>query len=148
MSDKGLNKRFYDVLVKNSENKNWKKAINEWNIKNITKEEYQTKCICGHVIFQRCVIINKINRIELVVGNCCIKKIPSFKRNFRAYKGLRDNKLNQPLINLAFEKEIIDDWEHVFIIETFRKNKMLSKKQVYYRDKIKEKIFGGLITNE
>ena len=147
MSDKGLNKRFYDVLVKNSENKNWKKSINEWNIKNIIEGEYTTKCICGHIIIQRCVIVNKINNNELVVGNCCIKKIPSFKKDFKAYKGLKDNKLNQSLINLAFEKEIIDDWEYNFITETFRKNKMLSKKQIYYRDKIKEKIFGGLITN-
>ena len=56
--EKGTTKRFYDNLIDHSENKNWKKAINEWVLTDITKKEHTTKCICGHIIKERCIIKN------------------------------------------------------------------------------------------
>lgn len=57
-------------VIKHSVSKKWEKAKKEWNL--ITIYDQEGNCLCGHSIMENCVIRNKINRNQLVIGNVCI----------------------------------------------------------------------------
>lgn len=47
---------------------------NQQHLEKKVLPEHQDKCQCGHDIVEQCYIRNKVNKIILTVGNCCVKK--------------------------------------------------------------------------
>lgn len=124
---------------------NWEIAKDEWEINYIYFSKKAEMCICGHFpIIEICEIKNKKNEKFAVVGNYCVKNIiglPSDKI-FQAVKRVRkDNEkgLNGESIELAYSKNLINDWEYKFYIDTLKKRK-LSEKQLIIRRLINEKV--------
>lgn len=131
---------FIKGLIENSEHKNWDEAIKEWILENIFFEA--SNCLCGHDILENCVIRNKLNNKEIIVGNCCINKIPSYSEYNHmslAFKALKKNKVNASLIDLSRELGYINEWEHRFMMDVWRKRNFTEKQRNYYT-KISEKI--------
>ena len=125
----------------------WEEAKQEWTYLYLTHLENEYgKCLCSHYpIVNLCHIQNKINGSKAIVGNCCINKfldniVDAKKLSERLTKG----KINKYCIQEAHAKNIINDWEHGFIMDTLRKRK-LSTKQKFYKESITKKIVDGLI---
>lgn len=131
-----------EAILEKSKSKTWKEAKREWRLDRIyerdTNEPFAS-CACGHRIKEVCTIKNLKNGAELVVGNCCVKQF-GYHDTDKVHKAIAKGKLNKSTIELAFEKEIINEWEHTFILDTFRKRK-LSEKQLNIRNRIETKIF-------
>jgi len=140
--------RLSTEIVYRSVADNWDEAKKEWELEEIYDSKYPKQCLCGHFpIKEICVIRNKLNSNKAEVGNCCVNKfIPSTKRIFDSYKRVQRDitkAFNNDLINLVYEKGIINDWEYDFYIDTWRKRK-LTYKQMKKRVSINKKILGRL----
>ena len=65
--------QFIETLVENSVANDYEEAIKEWTYQGDNKK-LPNYCICGHPILINCVVCNSLNRNELIIGNCCIRK--------------------------------------------------------------------------
>lgn len=123
----------------------------EWELINVKKDDGWNQCLCGKGIKELCFIKNKLNNNILIVGNECIKKIcpggrfsSETKKLFTAINLLsKKGILNRLLIDYCKDKEIINDWEYEFCLNTHYKNK-LTDKQTNTRNKINNKILNIL----
>lgn len=127
---------------------NWDKARKEWYldyIYEIPRQDDPETCLCGHYpIREVCVIKNKENGNEAIVGNCCVNKFIGLTTNklFSSIKNVKkDNSksFNADVIDLAYKRGIINDWEYSFYQNIWRKRK-LSKKQLIHKNEINEKL--------
>lgn len=132
-------------IIELSSSNDWDRAKLEWTLQDVYEADEPNICLCGHFpIIETCILKNKSNGNEAIVGNCCVKKfigLPSDKI-FQAVKRVRkDNEksLNAEAIQHAHEKRWINDWEYNFSIDTMRKRN-LSVKQLQSRIKINEKM--------
>jgi len=67
--------KLFDEVLKLSVSQEWKTAVLEWSWERTYYVDYASEnCLCGHDIAECCVIKNKLNGNEAVVGNCCINK--------------------------------------------------------------------------
>ena len=131
-------------IIQRSVAQTWDEAKLEWSLLNVYQAQDPETCLCGHFpIIELCELLNKRNRKQVVVGNCCVKKfigLPS-EKIFQAVKRVRaDNtrSLNAEAIDHAFSKGWINAWERDFYFDVMRKRK-LSPKQVVKKQKINEK---------
>ena len=132
-------------IIELSRAKIWDAAKLEWRLEEVYEAEEPDTCLCGHFpIIEICVLSNRINGNNTIVGNCCVKKfigLPSDKI-FQAVKRVRkDNErsLNAEAIQYAYEKNWINEWERNFYIDIMRKLK-LSSKQLSKKIQINEKM--------
>lgn len=123
----------------------WVAAKSEWSLVEVYESEEPDECLCGHFpIIEICVIQNKRNRNEAIVGNVCVNKFLGFPSDniFRSVKRIaKDNtkSLSEDAINHAHAKNWINDWEKAFSLDTKGKRNM-SEKQVAKRIQINEKV--------
>lgn len=126
------NLKFKHVILENShDKKNFSKAVKEWVYYGEMFEE-ESKCICGHYIFENCIIHNTINKKSLITGNWCIKKVDVERKPATKSK---KNYIELCLFNAG------NTWERDFVnniserLETYPALK-LSVKQVMLLEKL------------
>jgi hypothetical protein len=124
--------------------KNWDEARAEWYLDHVefadNFENYD--CICGHKnIKELCYIQNRYNDSTALVGNCCVKKFMNECGSDRIFQALKDERINEDLANYCHHKEIINDWEHGFLLDVWRKRKMSHKQRRKFLQ-IRDKIMG------
>jgi len=65
-------KRFKKQIIDNSTASNYEEAIKQYV--HVCRIELKTNCICGHEIYDVCLVRNKETGIFLNIGNVCITK--------------------------------------------------------------------------
>lgn len=144
-------------LLSLSNSQDWSFAKNEWILDNIyyleAWEDFET-CSCSHYPIQEvCVIINSENNNKAIVWNVCIKKFIDQIDSWNLFDWLKkiSNDLwlwpSKELIEYAFKKKYINDWEHKFCINRFWKKKF-SWKQLETRKKINQKILEKVLKKD
>jgi hypothetical protein len=130
------------TLIEYSSSSNWYKAKKEWFINDIyeTDRDYE-RCSCSHYPIKEIITIhNKINDNELIIGNCCIKKIIEDENDYaKFFQAIRNKKINKAVIDQSYKDGILNKWEDDFMLNVWRKRK-LSEKQNSAYSKIKQKI--------
>ena len=134
------NFKLIEEIIKLSENKTWDKAREEWKIINIYENKSFEICLCGHYPIKEVIIIENVNnKNSTKIGNCCINKFFQIKIYNKFFLALYKNKINAMIIEEAFKKEIINNWEKDFLLKIWRKRK-LTEKQSNLLTKLKNKI--------
>lgn len=147
----GYRERFIEKIIDLSQSKNWSEAKKEWNLLTIYEDESDRNCLCGHEIYNVCVIKNKITGNKAEVGNVCVTKFmegtelsQSVDWGFPIWKRLSKNPLaTVPEIYSFYVNAIISEWEYNFYISLGRKRK-LSPKQEEIKLRINHKILDGI----
>lgn len=102
------------IVIENSEAGDWIEAKKEWKLVSIYDKPYQ--CICKHKILENCIIRNKNNNNELIVGNVCVNHfkeddllVPKSSRTSlkRLYGNPKNAKSNKALIDVAIRLKIL-----------------------------------------
>lgn len=125
--------------------KTWDEAKLEWNLEAIYRQDEPDTCLCGHFpIIELCVLRNRFNRNEAIVGNVCVKKFMGMPSDivFQAVRRVTQDlskALNAEAFKHAHERGWINDWERVFYFDTMRK-RVLSGKQAQKRQQINDKV--------
>ena len=125
---------FIPSLLNHSNNKNYNDALLEWNYIHtdyLDDGEFD-KCICGHPIQEVCIIKNKINGVELHLGNCCINKITNLMNDKKIYNQLINYKVGKELILFIEQKKILDDFQLRFLTNV-RNKRNISPRQFAFR---------------
>jgi hypothetical protein len=132
-------------IIALSNSNTWESAKNEWVLSEIYEEDEPSTCLCGHFpIIEICVLRNRFNGAEIIVGNVCVKKflgLPS-DRIFSAIKRIsKDNSksLNTESIEYMKNRGWLTDWEYGFYCSTFKK-RVLTEKQMKARVDINQKL--------
>jgi len=129
-------------ILDRSNSKIWDTAKQEWKVWDIYESSNGT-CLCGHYpITEHCVLLNKLNKSEVVVGNCCVNKFLHSNKLFETVRKVKKdilNSFNADFITLCYEKGYIDDWQYNFYTDTWRK-RLLTEKQMKQRVKINKQI--------
>ena len=124
----------------------WNDAKKEWEFFGI-EIKHGSSCLCGkYPISECCYLRNTQNRNEVVVGNCCIKRFMGDNTKTKMFNAISKEKINAALIEYAFKKGIINDWENKFANDLWRK-RTLTEKQKYFFDKIKKRIINEVLKN-
>lgn len=108
------------MVIQHSEGDTWKDAKKEWKL--VTIHHYSNNCICGHDIYQNCVIRNKNNQNELIVGNVCINHfdengLKSQYSSHRLLSNLIDGSIQRAsskLLDLCVETNVLLPNEKVY----------------------------------
>lgn len=122
----------------------WEEAVREWRLKEIFFRNKST-CLCGkNPIKECCVMHNNLNNETVIVGNYCVTKFLGI--NTDAYfSGIKRTKedpcksIGSEMLQYAFRRYWISDWEYNFYTDTLRK-RIMSEKQESVRKKINKKI--------
>jgi len=137
-----------EIIVR-SYSKVWNIAKTEWLLEEIYEADEPDTCLCGHFpIREICVLRNKINKNNAIVGNCCVKKfigLPSDKI-FQAVKRVRkdtEKSLNTEAFQYALEHHWISEWEKDFYFDIMKKRN-LSPKQAAKKNEINEKFLRNM----
>lgn len=133
---------------------NFQQAKQEWILVRIYKQDGGV-CLCGHApILNHCVLRNKLNGNETVVGSSCVQKFICIATEslFASYnlivKDLQSY-LGLEFIEYLHEHGVINDWEYEFLKSTFRKKfKWLSEKQQEKRLQINQKVIDYMTRKE
>ena len=129
--------RLKEEIIALSESKIWAVACLEWNLIGIhfkDPDDPQT-CLCGHFpIIEICTITNRLNRNQVEVGNCCVKKFMGLPSDliFQGIKRIRENidaALNEQAALYAHSKGWINDWELKFSLSTKRDRRFSSRQR-------------------
>lgn len=136
-------------IVSRSVANTWDEARLEWTIHEIYKleppEDPET-CLCGNYpIMELCVLRNRQNGAKAIVGNVCVTKFMRLgsKQIFDALRRVASDEekaLNVDAIAHAHAKGWISDWDRKFYLDTWRKHKGLSPKQLAKRVQINRKV--------
>lgn len=131
-------------VTETSKTTNWLEAKKEWVVDSIyhveDPEEFET-CICGHYPIKEVIVIkNKHNGKTLIVGKCCINKFPACPSDYNNFfQAIRNKKINLAVIEQGFEDKVINEWEHGFTKNVWRKRKLTEKQQNKYSE-IKQRL--------
>ncbi len=121
-------------ILKLSEAAAWETARGEWELFHVY-EKYESDpdhCLCGHPILEICVLRNKRNGNNAVVGNVCVKKflgLPS-DRIFAALKRVRrspESSLNYEAVSHAFTSRWFSPWDNEFYLGVLKKRSLTDK---------------------
>lgn len=139
-------------IVALSEGRTWYEAKLEWDLCDIFHQDEPDTCLCGHFpILELCVLLNRKNGKEVIVGNVCVKKflgLPSdlvFQAVRRVSKDVT-KALNAEAIAHAHMRGWINAWERDFCFNTMRK-RVLSDKQASKRIQINRKVMDQVNKN-
>lgn len=147
--------RLYKELLKLSVSDKIAEAIKEWEWTKtyfIEPDEDPETCLCGHYpIRECCIITNKETGEEVIVGNCCINRILETESDliFQALKRVKKDitkSLNLAVIEYAYRKHIINEWEYEFYKSIMCKRE-LSPKQRSKKLSINAKILSSFRKN-
>lgn len=133
-------------IVEMSVADDFQKAKLEWILVRIYKQD-DGQCLCGHnPIANNCMLKNKLNGNEAIVGSSCVQKFIGIQTNklFASYAMIAEDLqayLGLELIEYLHEHGIINDWEREFLKSTFRKKfEWLLDKQKDKRIQINKKV--------
>jgi hypothetical protein len=124
----------FQSIIDLSEADEWNQAKAEWNLARIYFEEGGT-CLCGHwPISQHCVIRNRVNGNEVILGSCCVKHfldLPAdrFFHSLRRVAADLNRSLHKEIVSQAYEEGWINDWELGFYLDTIRRRRLSSKQK-------------------
>jgi len=142
--------KFFKRIIELSEAKDWESAKKEWKVIKITqidKEEDYGECICSHYPIKEMIqMFNNLNHHEVIVGNCCINKFFEIKDYNKIFRAVKKGKINALMIDEAYAKSKINQWEFNFISDVWRKRN-LSFKQYDKLEDIKLKIINLFTMN-
>ena len=134
-------------IVARSVADNWEQARLEWDLADVFIEEEPDTCLCTHYpIKEICVLFNRLNRCETIVGNVCVNEflgLPSVKIFSAVRRVAADSSkaLNAEALSHARFKGWVNDWEYGFYSNTLRK-RSLSGRQLAKRLEINRKVVG------
>lgn len=127
----------------------WRAAKKEWDLSSVffSPPDDPGTCLCRHSpIREHCVLTNRENGNEVIVGNVCVKKFLDLDADelFAAFRKILKNPkaaLSVKAIDHTHRKGWINDWEHAFCLDTYRKSgRKLSENQMAKRVEINTKI--------
>lgn len=127
--------RLTQEIISRSRADTWDEAQLEWALVEVYREDDPMACLCSHFpINEICVLANKLNGNEAIVGNVCVKKflgLPSDKIFAAIGRIAKDETraLNAEAIVHAHERGWINDWERKFYLDTWRKRSLSSKQE-------------------
>ncbi len=76
-------------ILSRSRAKDWPSASREWTLIDIYKAEDDQTCLCQHFpIREICVVRNTLTKIEVEVGNVCVKRFLGLRSDL-VLSGLR-----------------------------------------------------------
>lgn len=136
-------------IIKLSDNSTWHLAKLEWSLEQVYFADEPETCLCSHFpIIEICVIKNKNNKKEAIVGNCCVKKFLGLPSNdiFSSMKKIKkdvEKSVNSATLRYAFEKNWINSWEFEFYSDIFRKRN-LTDKQTRKKKQINQRILKNM----
>ena len=124
---------------------NWAEARKEWEQIKITERQSDDlgACTCGHYpIKEEIQLFNRLNRNEIIVGNCCIKRFFDIKDFDKVFVALREGRVNKFMIGDCFKKGIISFWESSFMLSIWRKRNVSAKQSAVWC-RVKKKILAN-----
>lgn len=138
-------------IIELSKANTWDRAKQEWELHDIVEcDYYEYHCLCGHPIKELCILKNKSNGKEAIVGNCCVKKFLKHLKSERVFSAIKrvkkdiNKSFNADFIQIAYDKKIITNWEYNFYMNIWRKqNRQLARKQLLKKIEINKKILGS-----
>ncbi|MFA5452003.1 MAG: hypothetical protein WC248_00300 [Candidatus Methanomethylophilaceae archaeon] len=133
------------ILLEHSIAPNWEDAQYEWELDHIwyADKKDNMACECSHPICEVCVVKNIANGVELEIGNCCVTQLPEFRSVGSVFTALRNGRINEAVIEYADRKDIINEWEIKFLLNTYRKRKF-SRKQAAIYLRLRSKIYNSI----
>ena len=139
-----------EEIIHRSKADTWDEAKLEWELAQVYRVNEAGTCLCGHFpIIEICVLHNKYNDNDAIVGNVCVKKflgLPSDKIFQAVSRISKDDEkaLNAETIDHAHRRGWINNWEREFYFDTMRKRK-LSWKQLDKRVQVNHKVLNGIV---
>lgn len=136
-------------IIERSEAAVWSLAKLEWELVDVFFDDDLQKCLCGHYpIKEICIIKNRENLREVIVGNHCVKKFMGLTSDkiFTSIKRVRSDiskSVDGETLQHAYRKNWINDWEFKFYISIMRKRK-LTEKQRLTKEKVNSKMLTGM----
>jgi hypothetical protein len=138
-----------DEIISRSVAGSWEEARREWALREVYFASEPDQCLCGQFpIIELCVLTNRRNGREAVVGNVCVKRFLQLPSD-RIFAGLKRIQvkpaaaLTEEAIEYAFERRWINAWEREFYLDTRTKRKM-SERQAAIRLQINERVSAGV----
>lgn len=131
--------KFYKELCSNSINKDPKLAVLEWDF--LYSYEENNKCICGQIIFENCLIQNKHNKVELIIGNVCINKFldKDYTFLFKGIKSIKNGNMpNKSFLSYCYARGYINLYCYDFLNNIFRKKKLTEKQRKFKKNILNE----------
>jgi hypothetical protein len=140
----------HEHIIGLSEADEWQQARLEWELDSIYQTEESQTCPCGQFpINEICVLRNRRNGNTTEVGNVCVNNfigLPSTKlfASVRRVAKAPASSFSEEMIEYAYSKRVINDWELKFYV-SIRTKRNLSPKQREKKEQINSKIL-ALIT--
>lgn len=139
--------RLMEEIIALSAADNWHAAKLEWDLATVyfVDSNAPGTCLCGHFpIIEHCVLVNHLNFNQATVGNVCVTRFMGLASEgiFASLRRVRDDRtaaLNPAAIEYAKGKGWLNDWEHEFYLNTWRKRK-LSPRQWAKRKQINARV--------
>jgi hypothetical protein len=102
----------------------WDQAKREWELSHVYFAESPYTCLCGHrPIIECCVLRNRENGNEAVVGNVCVKRFVGLPSEpiFAGLRKIAKNRsaaLSEAAVEFAAARGWLNDWERQFCLDT------------------------------
>ena len=133
--------KLINEVMQRSLAKNWDDAIKEWKIYGEYEDKDFDVCLCEHYPIKQVILLsNYQTKNKIKVGNCCINKFFGDKSYNKFFKALKEKRINRIILDIAFERNYINEKSYNFACDIWRK-KYLSPKQEKWFDNIKKIIF-------
>ena len=146
--------RLIEEIISRSKSNTWHEAKREWEFfqAEFADRGDDNSCLCGHSpIVELCYLVNQHTKEEVIVGNVCVTKfmdieVPVKKILPPLIKIKKDlsKSVNQEVLDLAYDRNIIDENSYDFYSDTKGKRKLSDKQKKYKRD-LNQTILKGLL---
>jgi hypothetical protein len=126
----------FDILsakiIELSEADSWEEAKLEWVLDNIYKTSLMGSCLCTQSIVEHCVLLNKENGNEAIVGNVCVQKFLGLPSGpiFRGVNRLIESPskpMSEHLVYFCDKKGWLTGWEYSFCLNMAGRRKLTFK---------------------
>lgn len=137
--------RLRQKIIALSNSVTWEDAKHEWVLREVYEEDEPYTCLCGHYpIKEICIIRNRYNGKEAIVGNVCIKKFLGLPSDliFSAIKRIsKDNSksLNTESIEYMNKRGWLTAWEYDFYRD-IKNRRSLNDNQIEKKIEINQKL--------
>jgi hypothetical protein len=144
--------RLQERILAQSFADSWDAAKREWDLLRVCFADGPVWCACGHPISECCLIVNRLNGNQVVVGNVCVEQfigLPS-ERLFAALRRIIADigaALNAEAIEHAYREGWLTSWEATFYRDTKGRCK-LSTRQRAIRVQINQKVLARCLRGE
>jgi hypothetical protein len=135
-------------ILARSEARTWASARDEWELLHVffADRDDPGRCLCGkYPILELCVIGNRLNGNQAVVGNVCVTRfldLPEAEDLFDSLRRIIRNPkaaLSAEAIEHCYREGWLNDWERSFYIDTC-KRRQPTPRQLAKRVEINESV--------